>query len=839
MLAMLLSFFAVAEDGMTEIGLDQPIEIEGEVVGDGETRDGEGEPEIEMDEAEGLPDGDLDPEGGDIDLALDLDGAALETDEEALAPETGEAMMDGPSTPTGTETNPFLVTDWDVFAQDVTNNSDKKTVGTEGEKSPTYFKLNFPVAPKTNTPQQIIVGGSRYIVLDLNGCTLSRNLGEDAVDDGYVIKVNGTLTIRDKKGTGGKITGGYCTENGGGVIVADGGKLILESGEISGNRASGYGGGVYVEKGGIVAGNHAGSQVGGGVYVDPNGTFNLSGAVQIEGNKNNAGVDSNVRLDSGVSINVTGKLTRKAGVGPIGVSVEDEISDTYRVFTKGLPGNGTDEDFESEQGAGYGVMLVPAGKGTDAKEAMLAKAVTVTFNPNGGKETMKPQNVVQGMDWPLNPNQFTRPGYRFTGWNTNAGGSGTKYADEADVKLTQDITLYAQWEKLEVEVGAFDRKGYEYTGKPITPEVVVKDKKTGKTLEKGKDYEVEYRNNVNAGDPAQAYILMKGAYEGVDVPVKDFKINPKPITVTARDQTKAQGDKDPELTYDVDGLVEGDKLKGALTREEGEEPGTYKIRRGTLTGGSNYDIVKFTEGTLTITAKPEDKPEDKTEDKPEDKPEDKTEDKPEDKPTDEPTDKPEDETKTKAKANFTLLARMTDCDSSKKALRVRWTKVSDADGYDVFFARCGKDYKSKNVATVTSTSVRYGGLKKKAEYKAFVRAWKRVDGRKVYIGKASPEVHAITGGYDSRRCNARCVTLSRTRLTLKVGKSKTIRASVKGVKSGRKLIDHERKVRWYSSNVNVATVDRNGKVKAKGKGACTLYAIAINGVRSSVKVTVK
>ena len=45
-------------------------------------------------------------------------------------------------------------------------------------------------------------------MLDLNGCTLSRNLGEDAVDDGYVIKVNGTLTIRDKKGTGAFVVGG-------------------------------------------------------------------------------------------------------------------------------------------------------------------------------------------------------------------------------------------------------------------------------------------------------------------------------------------------------------------------------------------------------------------------------------------------------------------------------------------------------------------------------------------------------------------------------------------------------------------------------------------------------
>jgi uncharacterized protein YjdB len=52
-------------------------------------------------------------------------------------------------------------------------------------------------------------------------------------------------------------------------------------------------------------------------------------------------------------------------------------------------------------------------------------------------------------------------------------------------------------------------------------------------------------------------------------------------------------------------------------------------------------------------------------------------------------------------------------------------------------------------------------------------------------------------------------------------------------------LDHVRKVRWYSTNANVATVDANGRVKAVGKGSCTIYAIANNGVRNKAKVTVK
>lgn len=42
---------------------------------------------------------------------------------------------------------------------------------------------------------------------------------------------------------------------------------------------------------------------------------------------------------------------------------------------------------------------------------------------------------------------FTRPGYRFTGWNTKADGSGSFYDVNSTITLTQvQTTLYAQWE---------------------------------------------------------------------------------------------------------------------------------------------------------------------------------------------------------------------------------------------------------------------------------------------------------------------------------------------------------------------------------------------------------
>ncbi|MBO5986952.1 MAG: LysM peptidoglycan-binding domain-containing protein, partial [Lachnospiraceae bacterium] len=76
-------------------------------------------------------------------------------------------------------------------------------------------------------------------------------------------------------------------------------------------------------------------------------------------------------------------------------------------------------------------------------------------------------------------------------------------------------------------------------------------------------------------------------------------VNPKALYVTADEKTRFHGHKDPELTYEVTGLVDGDKISGELTRESGEATGHYKILQGSLTAGDNYTII-FTGATFAI-----------------------------------------------------------------------------------------------------------------------------------------------------------------------------------------------------------------------------------------------
>ncbi|NML23706.1 T9SS type A sorting domain-containing protein [Pseudoflavitalea sp. G-6-1-2] len=74
----------------------------------------------------------------------------------------------------------------------------------------------------------------------------------------------------------------------------------------------------------------------------------------------------------------------------------------------------------------------------------------------------------------------------------------------------------------------------------------------------------------------------------------------KNVTVTARPATKVYGRADPPLVYDVNGLLFQETLSGTLTRDPGNEAGSYAIKQGTLTGSPNYSIT-YTGNQFVIT----------------------------------------------------------------------------------------------------------------------------------------------------------------------------------------------------------------------------------------------
>ena len=76
----------------------------------------------------------------------------------------------------------------------------------------------------------------------------------------------------------------------------------------------------------------------------------------------------------------------------------------------------------------------------------VANKYTVTFHANNGTSDSTTQGMPDSIAMKLNKNTFTKTGYTFTGWNTKADGTGTSYTDEQSISLSNDLSLYAQWE---------------------------------------------------------------------------------------------------------------------------------------------------------------------------------------------------------------------------------------------------------------------------------------------------------------------------------------------------------------------------------------------------------
>lgn len=122
-----------------------------------------------------------------------------------------------------------------------------------------------------------------------------------------------------------------------------------------------------------------------------------------------------------------------------------------------------------------------------------ANVYYVSFDSNNANGTMKKQTFTYDKEQALNKNEFTKPGYKFNGWNTKVDGSGDAYDNEEVVKnLTkvngQTITLYAQW-KLNVVVKITVDNEYYHVDDIVTPNdirktltAIILDKSTGNDI---------------------------------------------------------------------------------------------------------------------------------------------------------------------------------------------------------------------------------------------------------------------------------------------------------------------------------------------------------------------
>ena len=165
-----------------------------------------------------------------------------------------------------------------------------------------------------------------------------------------------------------------------------------------------------------------------------------------------------------------------------------------------------------------------------------------------------------------------------------------------------------------------------------------------------------------------------------------------------------------------------------------------------------------------------------------------------------------------------------------KKITLQWNEIKGASSYTVYSSVCnGKAY--KRIKTVTGTKYVVKNLNNKKEYKFYVKA----NGTNNTI--ASTTCHVAMS--KDKRTNPKSIKLNFKRTSLKAGAEKTIKATVKKEKSGKKLLGHAAKVRYYSSDASVAKVNEKGKISAVSKGTAVIYAVTENGLFKTVSVTVK
>lgn len=181
---------------------------------------------------------------------------------------------------------------------------------------------------------------------------------------------------------------------------------------------------------------------------------------------------------------------------------------------------------------------------------------------------------------------------------------------------------------------------------------------------------------------------------------------------------------------------------------------------------------------------------------------------------------------------------------TKTSITLEWSKLDGVDGYFVYGNRCNtktKTYRYQKLATITNGRTwTHKNLKKGTFYKYIVKAYKIVDGKKV-VTDTSASIHVITQG--GKYGIAKSVSVTKignkknvSKITLKKGKTAQITA--KEIKKDKK-IRHHRNLCYESSDTVVATVTPEGLIQAVGKGTCTIWVYAQNGVYAALTVTVK
>ena len=379
-------------------------------------------------------------------------------------------------------------------------------------------------------------------------------------------------------------------------------------------------------------------------------------------------------------------------------------------------------------------------------------------------------------------------------WYVKASVEGTDNYNYLETVVPFEITTHEFGNDIRVAV---DTRAEIYTGEEIKKEIIIK---TGVvTLEEGKDYDVEYSDNIEVGT-AKFRILFKGNYEGETERV--FNIIKKPQAApTEKNWLPSHRTETTPNSVEFTGIDQNEEettveyaLKGwkhpwqADTKFTGLPEGRTFTVLARYAGDDNHQMSAETAiGTIS--------------------------------------------TELSSWSDFFLVTGKT---SGKKKIKLTWQDVKGANRYDIYGAKAGST--PVRLATVNGSTHTYKtkNLKKNKYYTYYVEARYDGNGTSKLLVK-TPQIYVSLKKKVGNATNI--IVNGKKTVKVKAGKSVKLNLTLKSTKS--KTTTKVKKFRYYVVDPTICSVTSKGKVKGLKKGTTQIWVYANNGIRRVVNIKVK